>query len=103
MKWSMLILPASLIMWAAIIYGFTCVMAKADEIENLAIYGVDRAHCHINIPQALIDRNIVEGSIKYNATAKQVLTRAGEIGTTIIAILKENNDRGEYCARRMGN
>lgn len=81
---------------------FAVTDAKANEIENLALYGVDRAHCKIDIPQALIDRNIVEASMKYNATASAVLEKAGEIGDTMVAILRENGDRGQYCAKRMG-
>ena len=95
--------PISLILWVLIIWGFLAVgNSKAGEIENLAVYAVDRITCKISVSQADIDHNIVEGSIKYNATAKQVLDKAAEIASAMMGILQENRQTEEYCRGRKG-
>jgi intracellular sulfur oxidation DsrE/DsrF family protein len=93
----------------AIALGFTalgvCALAqpaKANEIENLAIYAVDRVQCKLTVSQAEIDRNIVDGSMRYNATAKQVIDKAAEIAKAMMGIMQENGQTEEYCRGRKG-
>lgn len=92
------------IVWAAflpVLFILGCSKAKAmDDIDVLAIYGVDRVSCHLYVPQETIKRHIANVAMKYDISPSEAVIAAARMVTDMQDRLNQTGRMAEYCEGR---